>query len=470
MKLKLFTAAAALISLLSFQSCSDDDSLIGSSLAKNEVTIIVDSVATKLKAESKTYDYIDSRSTTKLLGKINVPEYGSLKASFVSRLLPATSMDVPDSITVADVDSMKLFFRIPRGSFTGDSLAPQKLAVYRLTRQLPSDINNTFDPTGYYDTTPIGEKSFCTSALSETDSAYLNAQFIYVPVTLPKEMAIESFKAYREKPEIFAWPSDFAKVFPGIYVEQTFGSGCLSNISNFITFTYYHHYEVRQAYEDGELVNNNVLVKDSVALFTSAPEVLSSNNIEYRISDNVKQLVAQGKHVITTPGGYYTNFIFPAKELLERYNSTDRNMAIISDLTFQIPADAVKNDYGIGVAPNLLMIKESEIESFFAENKVPDKKTSFWAAYNSSNGRYDFSSMREYLMDLIEKGEAPSEEEMRFTLIPVTLLKESMTNQWTGTVSTYVLKCMPYIDKPTMTILDTDNAIVSFTYSEQVIN
>lgn len=71
---------------------------------------------------------------------------------------------MPDS---AQVDSMKLVLSVPRGQLTGDSLAPQQLRAFQLSKSLPLDINNTFDPTGYYDRRILSAAVATLSPLSE---------------------------------------------------------------------------------------------------------------------------------------------------------------------------------------------------------------------------------------------------------------------------------------------------------------
>ena len=123
---------AAVLSAGMLVSCQDDVSGMGGSLVSGEVTITVDSIQTALECESVYYDSFDGRNSTKLLGRISVPEYGSLECSFVSQMMSATKMNIPDSIGVEDLDSMRLVLSVPRGSLTGDSLAPQQLKVFRL--------------------------------------------------------------------------------------------------------------------------------------------------------------------------------------------------------------------------------------------------------------------------------------------------------------------------------------------------
>ena len=185
------------------------------------------------------------------------------------------------------------------------------------------------------------------------------------------------------------------------------------------------------------------------------------------VSDQIKDRIAQGETIITTPGGYVSKFKFPAKEIIEKYKDSDRNLSIISGLSMSIPAEVVENDYGLGIAPYMMVIKTSEIDKFFAENKIPDNKTSFYAQYDSTNKRYYFSTLRTYLLDLIEKGTI-TDDDVDFSLIPVQITTESNESYYNTT--TYVTKCVPYTFYPTMTKLDTQNAQIVFTFSSQVID
>ncbi|MDE6023094.1 MAG: hypothetical protein K2G13_06285, partial [Muribaculaceae bacterium] len=112
--------AASLLSLAmagGFVACQDTVSTVGSDLASSEVQIALDSIiwdgteqyiqrgdgkilvnCPKISYTTLFDDAIDTRSTTNLLGRISVPEYGDLNCSFVSRLMCTTSLAIPDSI------------------------------------------------------------------------------------------------------------------------------------------------------------------------------------------------------------------------------------------------------------------------------------------------------------------------------------------------------------------------------------
>ena len=463
--------AMACVALLA--SCSDDTSKIGPELTTDDTSITLDSISYNLETKAVAYDNFDSRTGNLMLGSLDVKEYGSLNCSFVSRLISVTKLNVPDSLLLPErVDSCKLRLAIARGDLTGDSLTPQKIAAYRLTKQLPAGITNQFNPDGYYDPAkPLGNRAYTTSLISDSDSAFLNIgknySAFFVDLPIDKALGKEIFTQYKEHPEIFQWPQTFAQYFPGIYVNPVFGKGCVANVQQILLAVYYHYLTEKTTITEGDTIKKQVHTAALVYPFSSAPEVLSSNNISYKVSDYIKNLVASGDNVITTPGGYLMKIKFPAQDLVNRYNNGDRNLSMVNDLIFSIPAEVIGNEYGIEATPNLLLIKSSEMEDFFANNKLPDNKTSFTATYNSVGKKYTFTSMRQYILDMIAKGTV-SEEDCDFTIVPVDITSETETGYY-GNSTTYVTKCTPYTSKPTMTRLHTEDALAVFSFSSQYI-
>ncbi len=480
-------------------SCQDEVSKVGSDLANGEVQIALDSLiwdgseqyihrgdqqhlvkCDPIKYETIFNDTVDTRSTTNLIGRISVPEYGDLTCSYVSQLMCTTRLDIPDSIPVEHVDSMRLILSVPRGELTGDSLAPQQLKVYRLTKSLPSDIDNTFNPKGYYDpNNPLGSRSFTLSALGMNDSIYQAKTLINIEIPLSKKMAEETVNAYRNKDTkgIFEWPQTFEEYFPGIYVEPSFGRGCVANIAmtNFVLF--YHYKKLETTTTDSTTTSNWVTKVGYTGVFASSPIVLSSNNITYKQSDYLKNLAAQNEAIITTPGGYRVNLEFPAQQLLDIYRKSESKLSVVSDLTFSIPVEEIKNEYDITPPPYLILVRTSKLKEFLASNSLPDNKDSFYAAYNKKDKRYYFSSMRNYMLGLVEKG--VKDEDIDFTIIPANLEfeKEEQSNYYnpysyygyssSSTASSTPIKCTPYILKPSMCKLLMDQARTIFTYSTQ---
>lgn len=497
--------AAPLIAITAgmlLDSCEDNVPKVGSDLAKGEVQIALDSLTwdgteqyvhrgeqkhlvecPKISYETFFDDAVDSRSSINLLGRISVPEYGDLRCSYVTQLLSAARLDIPDSIPIAQIDSMKLILTVPRGALTGDSLVPQQLKVFRLTKSLPTDIDNRFDPTGYYDPKdPLGSRSFTLSALGMNDSIYQHRTYVDIEIPMTQEMAINTVKDYRndKTKSIFEWPQTFEQYFHGIYVEPSFGRGCVANIylTNFVIFYNYKTTKVSTA-DDGTVTTTVETKVGATGVFANSPIVLSSNNITYKPSQLLEDLAANEEALVTAPGGYRINFKFPAQKLLDIYNSSQSKLAVVSDLSFSIPVEEIKNDYDITPPPYLLMVKKSKLAEFLASNSLPDNKDSFTAEYDKKLKRYKFASMRNYILGLIQNG--VKEEDLDFTIIPVNIeFEEQQSNNYnsyypyylygygaSSTTTKYPTKCTPYISNPSMCRLLMDKAQTIFTYSLQ---
>lgn len=466
------TVALATVSLF-FTGCNDDVSGIGNSISSSEVTIYRDSISYKLNAATIEAPALESKSAYTLLGSIRVPEYGALDCSYVTQFLPAEALDIPDSISYNDVDSVKMIFSVPKAYVTGDTLAPQQLKVYSLSKNLPSDISYNFDVSDYYDSSkPLAVKSYTLSGYSYNDTTFTSRSTVQIKADMPVELGRDVFKAYAENPDIFVWPETFASNYwHGAYIEPSFGKGCIAPVQNTSIYAYFPQTKITtQTDTAGNVQAVYKVVADSVCMFTTAPEVVSSVNINYQPSQTLEAMVNQGKCIVTTPGGYTVKFTFPAVDILKEYWKDTYDLGVINNMIFSIPAKVVDNSYGLGISPAMLMIKNSELDTFFSEGKLPDNMSSFASLFDSETQMYTFSLMRDYIVDLKNKGEAKiTPEDVEFTLIPVSFTTEDYTDQSTGKTITVVTSIIPYILMPTMAELDTDNAVIEFTFSNQVL-
>ncbi|MCH5238970.1 MAG: DUF4270 family protein [Muribaculaceae bacterium] len=470
---KILGSITLVLILISIVACEDETSTIGSVISRGEVEITIDTLDFNLYGKARRIESFDSKTGNLMIGNIQVENYGNLNCSFVTRLMCSANLAVDDSLFYANrVDSCKLIMGAQRREIVGDSLAPQALTVYKLDRQLPSDISNTFDPSGYFNpSAPFATKSYTISEIAKSDSAFYKNSYVELTVDLPKAFGEEIFEAYKTKPEMFQWPQTMAKEFlPGLYVKPTFGNGCVANITTVYVGVFYHSLEDRKVISDKDTVVKQTPVTHLAVPFTVSPEVLSSNNISYSPAQNIidKNMKDDGQFVITTPGGYIGEFLFPAETLIERYKEKNVHLSTVNDLILYLPAEEFDPDSGIGVAQNVLMVKSSEYESFFQENKIPDSLTAFTGVYDAANKRYYFNSLRNYFLDLLTK-DSISEEDVSFVLVPVEIETETV-NSYYGEGTTYVTKCVPYASKPTMTLLKTDQAIITFSFSTQIID
>ena len=198
-----------------------------------------------------------------------------------------------------------------------------------------------------------------------------------------------------------------------------------------------------------------------------APEVLSSSNILYTPSPSMEALAATSP-VISAPAGYNCQLTFPTHTVVSEYFNNDASLALLNNLSLSIPAEAIENDYGITPPPYVVMVRTSELEKFFAEDKLPDDVNSFWASYSSATGSYNFSTLRGFLLPILEKGKelALQEPDTEFTIVPALIEQESYTDAYSN-VQTVLVRCVPYISRPVMGLLKPEDASIVLTFSYQ---
>ncbi len=435
-------------------SCSDGS--VGSSISQTNVEIVMDSSFTLTGASVQSYKIL-SRTSTQLLGILNSDVYGEVSSDIVTQFMPAINLDTL-GVTPEYIDSIKLFFRIPLGGFTGDSLVPMRVNVYRLNKQLPDKITSDFNPEGYYSSNDIlGSTSYSASALGLSDSIQ-ELTYRDVIVKLPREFGVDLYNKYKQSPETFATPDAFAKYFPGIYATTSYGSGRMMNINNTEMTMYYRSKQALTAEKDTIYNLYNTYL-------AATPEVITNNNIHMKIAPSILDRVAKGEVIVQAPAALDATIEFPIQEIIDKFLGVgNTELKVVNNLYFEIPASLITNTYGIKPPPNLLLVKTSEKDKFFDESKITDNKTSFYAVYDSSSKKYIFSEMRDYVLDIINnKAGVATDEDKKLTLTPVAI--QSETNSSTGT--SYITSITPYVASPVIVKLDLDKAKIKLTYSNQ---
>ena len=127
--------------------------------------------------------------------------------------MPAANIDTTNT-KASYVDSVKLLLTMYKGGFAGDSVVPMGVSVHRLTKQLPTDMYSNFDPTGYYDVTPMASAAYSAlldgSPYAGTDSE--GSQYKHIAVDLPRQFGVDLFNLYLDSPETLSSPQAFAKM------------------------------------------------------------------------------------------------------------------------------------------------------------------------------------------------------------------------------------------------------------------
>lgn len=455
--LALATALSAILG-----SCNDN-STIGSSLVQNPIEVVVDSSFT-VSGHSVPMSRVQSRTISQLLGVFEAQGYGRMESNVVTQFMPSSRL-CSSEVTVDDIDSLVLYMYVYDGEYVGDTLAPMGMEVYRLEQTLPSPIYSDFDPTGYYD--PDKPLASMVYNVSHRDASLMGDTVVegclQIRCKLPTELGRELYGAYLENSSNFLSPTAFNdNVFKGLYLKNSFGSGRLVRSSTTEMVMYYHHYDAAQ----------DSTIHGFGQYFAVSPEVVTNNDVTVNISDELQARVDQGEAIVVAPVGMEVRMRFPAPELLAKYNSDKDALKVLNTLTFNVPARAIDNTYDFGLPTYLLLILEKDRQDFFANNKLPDSKTSFYAKFDSETSSYDFGDMVAYLSDLADrqaKGETIAEEDYQFVIVPVLATFETSNNYYYGTTETLSMMT-PYMAAPVMGRLLLDQSKLKFAYTLQQIS
>ena len=456
--------------LLGLYACTDET--IGVSITDSTSSIIEDS-SFVITGHSVRNDRVQMRTSTKMLGVLHADGYGDLTAEAVTMWMPAMRIDTT-GIKPERIDSCRLKLRLPyTGGFTGDSLSPMRLNVYRLNKALPNPIYSDFDPTEYYNSADLlaSESYSPSSGWMEVGTSYVTGTAVVdtvrvISVPMPTALGRELFTTYVADPSKFSSPKAFAEVFPGIYITNSYGSGHVMNIKATELDVYYH----KHVWLDDTTETDSSFCQSYLA---STPEIISNNIIRYNVDDAITSMVNNGEALIVAPAGYEVQVRFPIQDIIDKYKSNVAgSQSIINTLSLELPVSIPETQYGIKPPTYLLMVKTSQKDNFINGDSLANNKDSFYAIYDASAKRYVFSGLRNYVLNIINnQGGIATEDDINFTITPVdvTNYTYSQSYYYGGTTST-VTKISPMVSRPAIVRLLLDKAKVKITYSKQIVD
>lgn len=469
---KLALLSVGITAAMAVASCDETTSTAGGSLVQDEVEIIIDSAFT-VSGRAVSNDLVQSRTVLQLLGRIDAEGYGSLSSDIVCQYMPTAYVDTI-GVKPEYIDSVKLVLTMFKDGFAGDSVVPMGVSVYPLTRQLTSPIYSDFNPKDYYDASKLlGSTTYSGLIDGAAGVGADNSGSIYkdIFVKLPREIGVDLYNEFKTNKSTFSTPQSFAKWFPGLYITNSFGSGRVTRVvSNMINV----YYRSVQPIPNTDPQRDTVLHGTGTYMAVT-PEIITNNNIAYKMSEKLRQRAASGEAILVGPTGYDVEFTFPARKIIERYKEQSNALSVINSLSLSIPVEEIENDYGLMPPPYILLVKKKDKEKFFGGTQINDDISSFYATYNSSTKTYTFSAMRDYLMDIIKRGEVTAEDE-EFVICPalVSFFVNSSSNYYNyyygyNNTSKQVSSITPYVTEPVMGKLDFSKAKITFTFTKQTI-
>lgn len=454
-----------MVLVLLLGACTDD--YIGVSITDTRSSMIEDS-SFVITGHAVRNEKLLSRTSTQLLGRIKSNGFGTLTSQVITQMMPTNSIDTM-GVTEDLIDSCQLVLRMPKTAFTGDQLVPMQMSVYRLTKQLPTELYSDMDPTGYYSTDDLlGTAPYSPATATTVYNAYDSQSTVdyletYVPMKV--ELAKELFAEFKRNPNTFNSPKAFAEFFPGLYITNTFGSGRMMNFSH-IEFKVFYSKKTTGA--DGSVT---VSGDNSRVYMAASPEVYSNNLLSLDIDPAVTAAVDAGDAIIMAPAGYEVEVEFPIQEIINNFKTnTTGDLAKISQLSLSIPVEVMKTQFSINPPKYLLMVKTAKKDDFIAGDSLTNSKDSFYATYDSANKCYNFSGLRNYILNIInhQNGEA-TDEDINLTITPVDVITYQTQSTYYSSSQTIVTKISPQVSAPAIVKLKLDKAKVKITYSKLTV-
>lgn len=421
---KYFSYLLAL--LIGLVACDDNTGTLGGSILPNEDIITIDTATYQASTRSIAVDSVLGKTSKVYLGRFTDPQTKSVfEADFIAQLNCAEGGNVfpPSEVvkgdSIAERVELCLFFS---GVF-GDPTNTMTAEVYKLSQTLREGkkyyTNLNLEEFYDADAEPFATKVYVATDYTLEDSEREDENhYTNVTIPLPTEEGTRIMGLFRKHPDYFANASAFIdNVCPGFYVKAAKGDG---------TVLYINQVSLNIYFRDAQ--NDSVYVTQ----FASSEEVLLANRFSTK-QETLKPLVEDNSCTyLKTPAGIFTEVTLPIDEIVAQDDSINA-----AKIFFQCYNDTYSTPYKFGIPETLLMIHKDEMYSFFEKNKLTDDISSFYAVYNSTYNRYEYSNIASLVTHCHDKrktwqAQHPGEDIEtlypdwnKVVLIPVTVATDS---------------------------------------------
>lgn len=417
MKIKalIYTSIALLAAV--FAACDDDMGTVGNSIRPNpdDILVEVDTIF-NIKAATVAMDSVYARTTYGLIGEYKDPIFGTIKSDYLCELYCPDTMSFlgGNRKDLISIDSVQ--FNIGFASFWGDSISPMGMSVYEVNNPLERNYYTNVDPSKYCSMDkPLGQGVFSIQNIPTLPSGI---RILSTPVK--KEVGDFFLDKWKNNPEYFNNSDSLRKIFPGLYITTTMGSGTLVNVE-------YSMLDISYKYQGKNSAGTADSIRSGLFRLAVTSEVIQLNHVENKSNDLIGP--SNGKSYIKSPAGLCTELTIPLSEILERAG-TDRVLNSAKFKLAGISEDEEKS--GFSRPAYLLMIHKDSIESYFENKLKPNGKTSLvitnssLSSSSTSFNTYDMgniASLINHYADLYkEQGVAVADiPDLKYRLIPVDI-------------------------------------------------
>lgn len=424
---------ALLLATLLF-SCDDSTDGIGNSTIAQGDSIPAGVANYAVSTHSILADSVYARTSTAYLGRYTDPKFGEFTADFIAQFNCGDNFQFPE--TIQEITGLEL--RLYYTSHFGDSLNAMKLQVDTLSRVIPEKSMGTFytslDLEQYYnpDARPLASKSYSARGISAGDSTYTVSDSYgntskytsyWQDIKLPKSLAQKMYDKYLENKDYYKDSESFINnVLKGIYMQCTHGDGTILYIDDIRLFLNFD-YMVKSS--SGRVDS----IAEGTSMFTASKEVIQANR--FKNSDALKELIEDNSCTyLKTPAGLFTEVELPIEEIAEAHKRDTLNAV---SLTFTRYNEKEDSKYPMGIPEYLLMVRKSDLYTFFEKNEIHDNESSFVTQFvkTGENGNtYTFNNIASLIALCMSEKEnnRAGEDWNKVVLVPVKVETDRQGN------------------------------------------
>lgn len=447
MTLNKYIAAGCLI-WTSLTSCTDDLNSIGTSIQPEEDKIYVYSDTFQLEASTIKMDSVYARTRQGILGYIDDPQYGSIKAEYMCQFYCPEDYKFAYTPYQGKIDSVD--FKIYYTTWIGDSITSMQAQLYMVSKPLDRDYYTNIDPTHYSDMSKfIAEATYTAYDKSISDSIHnippTDAGYYMPRITfaLPDAFGQKFYEATLNNRAAFKNQDTFNEFFPGIYVKQSYGVGNMINIEN-TRFTIYYKHAIKSTAGKDSLVSY-------AETFNVTKEVIQLNKVE---SAHVEEMLVPNDDYtyIKSPAGICTRIVIPTKAI----NAVIKDR-IINNVPLKLKALQQEDfTYALNPPENLLLVMEDSVKTFFEDGQIENNKTNYLSnPYNASSRTYEFPNLSSLIKNHAEKH---ADKDLVMLAIPVSRTVGKQQSGYYET-TTYTTSITHYMAPAAVTIRKDSEAM-----------
>ena len=426
-------------------ACTDDNVSTGSSLLTSEDAIIVGCDTFSISSQMLPAPHFNSAPDSLLLGEAD-NLFGTIDADVLTQLACPVGLEYPQN---SEVDSvvLLLYYR----TWYGDGNSPFRIGVYEMDRATfdyntpyPSDLDVS-DYCSLSEQTALLDHERVLTAKGYTDSVALSTTS-YSPVIRlrMKQSFAERFFSLKD----FSTQEKFNEDFKGLYITTTFGGATVLYVTSINMAVYYHFSYNRNG--------NDTIVRD-IKLFYANSEVRQVNRVTYpqpKLED--LQPTIDSVMYVVSPANIYTRLSLPMQQMSTAIKDTlGEKRAYVNQAKIQVSvlnhyfgttADITRDDWA-QPANTMMLIKESSVERFFAENELPSDTCAMLATLTTSsdsigNILYSYTfDVSQLLTNQLRQTQA--DDKLDMLLIPVSVATTTTQTSYYSSSTTSITSVKP---------------------------